>query len=250
MNPLLTVKAEGQAREILGRNLQEIRSRIEAACERSGRDPESIKLVLSTKYVDASVIRLLYELGVTDIGENRVQDTQQKQESLSDLSIKWHMFGHLQRNKVKKALKIFGLIHSVENLPLAEEINRVSMDMDMDMGKRTDILVEVNVSGEPQKYGLTPEDTIPFLEKISAMRGIQVLGLMAMTPFMDIDNVDTELCRNIFRGLRRLSEDIEKREIEGVGMQYLSMGMTQDFEIAVEEGSNLLRIGSAVFGGI
>lgn len=248
MNPLLTVKAEGQAREILGRNLQEIRTRIEAACERSGREPESIKLVLSTKYVDASVIRLLYELGVTDIGENRVQDTQQKQESLSDLSIKWHMFGHLQRNKVKKALKIFGLIHSVENLPLAEEIDRVSVDMDM--GKRTDILVEVNVSGEPQKYGLRPEDTVSFLEKISTMRGIKVLGLMTMTPFMDIDNVDAELCRSIFRGLRRLSEDIEKREIEGVRMQYLSMGMTQDFEIAVEEGSNLLRIGSAVFGGI
>ncbi len=195
MNPLLTVKAEEQAREILGRNLQEIRTRIEAACTRSGRDPESIKLVLSTKYVDASVIRLLYELGVTDIGENRVQDTQRKQEFLSDLSIKWHMFGHLQRNKVKKALKNFGLIHSVENLPLAEEIDRVSVDM-------------------------------------------------------DIDNVDTELCRNIFRGLRRLSEDIEKSEIEGVRMQYLSMGMTQDFEIAVEEGSSLLRIGSAVFRGI
>ena len=119
MNPLLTVKAEEQARETLRRNLDEINSRIEAACARSARESGDIRLVLSTKYVDASVIRLLYELGVTDIGENRIQDTQQKQELLSDLPIRWHMFGHLQRNKVKKALKFFELIHSVENLALA-----------------------------------------------------------------------------------------------------------------------------------
>lgn len=246
MNPLLTVKVEEQAREILSRNLDELRSRIDTACARSGRDPESIRLVLSTKYVDPSVIRLLYQLGITEIGENRVQDTQRKQEALADLPIRWHMFGHLQRNKVKRALKLFELIHSVENLPLAEKINEVSLQM----GKRTNVLVEINISGEPQKYGLKAEDTIPFLEKISPMQGIQVLGLMTMTPLMDIDNVDTELCRGIFRGLRQLSEEIEKKGIENINMEYLSMGMTQDFEIAIEEGSNLLRIGSAVFRGI
>ncbi|MEE9514607.1 MAG: YggS family pyridoxal phosphate-dependent enzyme [Candidatus Brocadiales bacterium] len=246
MNPLLTVKTEEEARETLSRNLEEIRSRINAACARSGRGPESIRLVLSTKYVDASVIRLLHQLGVSDVGENRIQDTQQKQELLSDLPIRWHMFGHLQRNKVKKALKFFELIHSVENLPLAEEIDKVSRGI----GRRTKILVEVNVSGEPQKYGLRPEETAAFMEKLSLMRGIQVLGLMTMTPLMDIDNVDTELCRGIFRGLRQLSEDIEGTGIENIKMQYLSMGMTQDFEIAVEEGANLLRIGSAVFRGI
>ncbi|MCP4364850.1 MAG: YggS family pyridoxal phosphate enzyme, partial [Planctomycetes bacterium] len=142
--------------------------------------------------------------------------------------------------------KFFELIHSVENLALAEEIDRVSQGV----GKRTKLLAEVNVSGESQKYGLAPEDTIPFLEKIGRMRGLEVMGLMTMTPLMDIDNVDTELCRGIFRGLRQLSEDIEKRGIEDIRMRYLSMGMTQDFEIAVEEGSNLLRIGSAVFRGI
>ncbi len=246
MNPLLTVKTEEQAREVLRRNLDEINSRIEAACARSARESGDISLVLSTKYVDASVIRLLYELGVTDIGENRIQDTQHKRELLSDLPIRWHMFGHLQRNKVKKALKFFELIHSVENLALAEEIDRVSRGV----GKRTKLLVEVNVSGEPQKYGLAPEDAIPFLEKIGRMQGLEVMGLMTMTPLMDIDNVDTELCRGIFRGLRQLSEDIEKRGIEDIRMRYLSMGMTQDFEIAVEEGANLLRIGSAVFRGI
>ncbi len=246
INPLLTVKAEEQARETLSRNLQDIRSRIEAACTRAGRGPESIKLVLSTKYVDASVIRLLYGLGVSDMGENRVQDTQRKQELLSDLPIRWHMFGHLQRNKVKKALNFFELIHSVESPALAEEIDKTCRGT----GKTTKILVEVNVSGEPQKYGLRPEDAVPFLEKISSLQGLQVLGLMTMTPLMDIDNVDTELCRGIFRGLRQLSEDIEKKGIENIEMKYLSMGMTQDFEIAVEEGSNLLRIGSAVFRGI
>ena len=246
MNPLLTVKVEEQTKEILRRNLNEIQSRIDAACLRSGRSPESIKLVLSTKYVDAGVIRLLYQLGISDVGENRVQDTQQKQELLSDLPIRWHMFGHLQRNKVKKALKLFELMHSVDSVALTEEISEASLGV----GKRMKVLVEVNVSGEPQKYGLKPEETIPFLEKISPMQGLQVLGLMTMTPLMDIDNVDTKLCRGIFRGLKQLSEDIEKSHIENIMMDYLSMGMTQDFEIAVEEGSNLLRIGSAVFRGI
>ncbi|MDO8127565.1 MAG: YggS family pyridoxal phosphate-dependent enzyme [Candidatus Brocadiales bacterium] len=246
MNPLLTVKAKEQTKEILRRNLDEIQSRIDAACAHSGRSPESIKLVLSTKYVDAGVIRLLYQLGISDVGENRVQDTQQKQELLSDLPIRWHMFGHLQRNKIKKALRLFELTHSVDSVALAEEISETSMGV----GKRMKVLVEVNVSGEPQKYGLKPEETIPFLEKISPMQGLQVLGLMAMTPLMDIDNVDTKLCRGIFRGLKQLSEDVEKSRIENIKMDYLSMGMTQDFEIAVEEGSNLLRIGSAVFKGI
>src|SRR3989338_1858325 len=246
MNPLLTVKVEEQTKEILRRNLDEIQSRIDAACLRSGRSPESIKLVLSTKYVDAGVIRLLYQLGISDVGENRVQDTQQKQELLSDLPVRWHMFGHLQRNKVKKALKLFELMHSVDSVALTEEISEASLGM----GKRMKVLVEVNVSGEPQKYGLKPEETIPFLKKISHMQGLQVLGLMAMTPLMDIDNVDTKLCRGIFRGLKQLSEDVEKDRIENIKMDYLSMGMTQDFEIAVEEGSNLLRIGSAVFKGI
>ncbi|HHT9135543.1 MAG TPA: YggS family pyridoxal phosphate-dependent enzyme [Candidatus Avalokitesvara rifleensis] len=246
MNPLLTVKAKEQTKEILRRNLDEIQSRIDAACAHSGRSPESIKLVLSTKYVDAGVIRLLYQLGISDVGENRVQDTQQKQELLSDLPIRWHMFGHLQRNKIKKALRLFELTHSVDSVALAEEISETSMGV----GKRMKVLVEVNVSGEPQKYGLKPEETIPFLEKISPMQGLQVLGLMAMTPLMDIDNVDTKLCRGIFRGLKQLSEDVEKSRIENIKMDYLSMGMTQDFEIAVEEGSNLVRIGSAVFRGI
>lgn len=246
MSPLLTVKAEEQTKEILKKNLDEIQSRIDAACTRSGRSPESVNMVLSTKYVDAGVIRLLYQLGIGDVGENRVQDTQQKQELLSDLPIRWHMFGHLQRNKVKKALKLFELVHSVDSVELAEEISKTSLGA----GMRMKILVEVNVSGEPQKYGLRPEETIPFLKKISPMQGLQVLGLMTMTPLMDIDNVDTELCRGIFRGLRQLSEDIEKSHIENIKMDYLSMGMTQDFEIAVEEGSNLLRIGSAVFRGI
>ncbi|MFQ5862897.1 MAG: YggS family pyridoxal phosphate-dependent enzyme [Candidatus Brocadiales bacterium] len=248
MNPLLTVKVEEQARETLSRNLDELRSRINAACARSGRDPRSIKLVLSTKYVDTSVIRLLYQLGITEMGENRVQDTQRKQEALADLPIRWHMFGHLQRNKVKKALRLFELIHSVESPALAEEINEASLRM----GKRANILVEINISGEPQKYGLKAEDTIPFLEKISPMKGLRILGLMTMTPLMGIDNVDvdTDLCRGIFRGLRQLSEEIGKRGIENIKMEYLSMGMTQDFEIAIEEGANLLRIGSAVFKGI
>lgn len=229
-------------KETIAQNLSALQARIKAACLRSGRTEDTIKLVVAVKTVDASTVRLLYELGISEIGENKVQDAEKKQKALSDLNIHWHMFGHLQRNKVKKGLSVFELIHSVETDRLAEEISKESIKQ----GKRTDILVEANVSGEDTKYGLSEAETIPFIKQISPLEGIRVLGLMTMAPIVD----DPELCRPVFRGLKSLSDKVAAEGIKNVEMKYLSMGMTQDFEVAIEEGANLIRVGTAVFKGV
>ncbi len=228
--------------KIIERNLSELQERIESACSRSIYNQELVELVISTKYVDADVIRILSELGVPCIGENQLQATERKKEGLNDLDLRWHMFGHLQRNKVKKAVRIFDLIHSVESVTLAKEINKESEKL----GNNTRILVEVNVSGEETKYGLSPEEIIPFLCEINNLEKIKVEGLMTMAPIVD----DPEICRPMFKGLRELSETIRDENILDVEMNILSMGMTQDFEVAIEEGANLVRVGSAVFEGI
>jgi hypothetical protein len=228
--------------KIVEKNLTELQERIESACSRSIYNQESVELVISTKYVDADIIRILFELGVPCIGENQLQATERKKEGLNDLDLRWHMFGHLQRNKVKKAVRIFDLIHSVESVTLAMEINKESEKL----GKNTRVLVEVNVSGEETKYGLSPEETIPFLCEINNLESIKVEGLMTMMPIVD----DPETCRPMFKELRELSERIRDENIQNVEMNILSMGMTQDFEVAIEEGANLVRIGSAVFEGI
>jgi len=228
--------------KIVEKNLTELQERIESACSRSIYNQESVELVISTKYVDADIIRILFELGVPCIGENQLQATERKKEGLNDLDLRWHMFGHLQRNKVKKAVRIFDLIHSVESVTLAKEISKESEKL----GKNTRVLVEVNVSGEETKYGLSPGETIPFLCEINNLESIKVEGLMTMMPIVD----DPETCRPMFKELRELSERIRDENIQNVEMNILSMGMTQDFEVAIEEGANLVRIGSAVFEGI
>lgn len=230
------------AKQIIAKNLADVKRRIKSARSRSRHKQNSVELVISTKYVEADIIRLLYELGITCVGENRLQDTERKLITLSNMDLQWHMFGHVQRNKVKKAIRIFDLIHSVENVRLAEEINKESLKL----SKKTRILVEVNISGEESKYGLAPDDVIPFMHELSKMEGISVEGLMTMAPIVD----DPEECRPIFRGLWEQSERIKEENIYGIKMNILSMGMTQDFEVAIEEGANLVRIGSAVFKGI
>ena len=237
-------KTEAGTKEALRRNLEELNSRINAACQRCNRRPDEIKLVVSTKYVDHDIIRHLFELGIRDVGENRVQEAQRKYEALRDpsgaaLPLSWHMFGHLQRNKVKKALQLFSLLHSVDSPRLAQEVS----DTALAMGKRASVLVEVNVSGEPQKYGLKEEEVLPFLKELSPMKGLQVLGLMCMTPLTG----ESEPSRPIYRRLKEIIEEVKQKNIDNIEMRYLSMGMTQDFEVAVEEGSNLLRIGSILF---
>jgi len=231
-----------EKRKIIKQNLDILHGRIKAACSRVGREPESVKLVASTKYVDTDVTRILLENGLTEFGENRLQDTEDKLVVMGDDNITWHMFGHLQRNKVKKALKLFKLIHSVESLRLATEINKEAVKLE----KPARILIEFNVSGEDAKYGLPATEALPFLKELSVMEGLKVEGLMTMAPMID----DLEVCRPVFKGLKELSDKINDANIENIEMKYLSMGMTLDFEAAIEEGSNLIRVGTAIYKGI
>ncbi len=221
-------------------NLENVRGRMAAACERSGRPRGDVTLVAVTKSVGPEVADALADLGVADIGENRVQDAIAKSREMNRTdAVRWHMIGHLQRNKVRRALELFGLIHSVDSVRLAAEIDRVAGPQ----GHVMPALLEVNVSGEERKFGLRPEETAEVIREISAMDHISVEGLMTMAPF---GASEAEL-RRVFAGLRALSERIASLGIPRVRMQHLSMGMSQDFEIAIEEGATMVRVGSALF---
>ena len=198
-----------------------------------GRDPDSIKLVAVTKQANPDQMRELIEAGETEIGENRVKDAVEKKRIFTSQSLSWHMIGHLQSNKVKEAVKIFSVIHSVDSLKLAYSI-------DKEAKKNTtvqDILIEINVSGEDSKFGLKPEMLSGYLQEVAALNGIRTLGLMTMAPFVK----NAEEVRPYFRRLKKLADAMHLRE--------LSMGMTQDFEVAIEEGATMVRIGSALFQG-
>ncbi len=222
------------------KNLKEVKERIARAADRAGRGSDEIKLVAVTKDVPVERIKEAIELGVKIIGENRAQEARAKYEEIGSL-VEWHMVGHLQRNKVKRVLNIFDLIHSVDSLPLAKEIDRRALEM----GKRADILIEVNTSGEESKFGIRPDEALDFMEEISEFASISLLGLMTMAPFVG----NPEDARPYFKRLRELKEELTTRNSQlATKMKYLSMGMTQDFEVAIEEGANMVRIGTAIFG--
>ncbi|MEE9315683.1 MAG: YggS family pyridoxal phosphate-dependent enzyme, partial [bacterium] len=177
--------------------------------------------------------------GVNIIGESRVREAKEKYEKVESRVV-WHLVGHLQRNKAKDAVKIFDLIHSVDSTKLAKEIDKQARKV----GKIQKILIEVNVSGEESKYGLSPEGVIPFLQEVSGLPNIKVEGLMTMAPLYE----NPEDCRPCFKKLKELVEEVKTENIKNVEMTYLSMGMSNDFEVAIEEGSNMVRIGRAIFG--
>ena len=192
-----------------------------------------------TKTATMGQIEEAINAGVKIIGENRVQDAKEKYQNLT-AGIEWHLIGHLQTNKVKYAVEIFNCIHSVDSIKLAQEIDKRSKQF----GKIMDVLVEVNVSGEESKYGIKLEEVKPFIKNISEFLRIKVRGLMTIAPIVK----DKEEVRPYFRKLRELSKEIKSKNIENVKMDYLSMGMTKDFEIAIEEGANMVRIGRGIFG--
>lgn len=220
-------------------NIINIKDRIVKVCERTGRQADSIILVAVTKTVPVADIQLALNHGIQHIGENRVQEASAKFDRLGR-SATWHLIGHLQTNKVKKALAIFDFIHSVDSLRLAEELNRLAQNRPGPM----DCLVEVHTSSEATKYGVPPEATLDLIKAMARLPRIRVRGLMTIGPFVP----DLEQVRPSFRLLRELKEYIQQQGIEGVEMKYLSMGMTNDFEIAIEEGANMIRIGRAIFG--
>jgi pyridoxal phosphate enzyme (YggS family) len=217
--------------------LDSLQKRIEAACHRVGRDPKEVMLLPITKGVSAEVIRAAAELGLTVFGENKVQEARVKI-SLCPSRYRWHMVGHLQSNKCRDAVHFFEMIQSVDSLPLAQEINKWAEKA----GKDMPVLLEVNVAGESSKFGYAPEQLLAELETLNALRRIEIHGLMTIAPW----TAEPEKARPVFRRLRELKGECEK--ILGAPLQHLSMGMTGDFEIAVEEGATMLRIGTGLFG--
>ena len=218
-------------------NLERLKARITAAAGRAGRSLEEITLVAVSKTHPYDTVRAAVEYGVTDIGESRVQEAAPKIESLGKIA-KWHMVGHLQTNKAKKAVQLFDMIQSVDSLKLAEEINRRAGQT----GKRVECLIEVNSSGEEAKSGVAVADALELIEKVFRFESINLRGLMTIGPWTD----NEQLIREAFRKTRELFADGTK--VAGESFTILSMGMTDDFEIAIEEGSNMVRIGTAVFG--
>lgn len=222
-------------------NINLVKNNIKLAAEKSSRKPDEIILVCVTKQIPVEFIKEALSGGINIIGENRVEEALEKKDNLP-ASVELHMIGHLQTRKAKDAVKIFSLIHSVDSLRLAEEINKRAGAI----GKIQDILLEVNISGEETKYGFKPEDMLNCLEKIASLKNIKILGLMTMAPFTD----DADVTRPVFRELGQLAEIVKGKNIQNVEMKYLSMGMSQDYTVAIEEGANMVRIGSSIFGDI
>ncbi len=232
---------------IIRANLARIWERIASAATRAGRDPANVKLVAVTKNRPPEAVRAAYACGVRDVGENRVYEALEKQAALADLrDLRWHMIGHVQRRKARDVVGRFVLVHSVDSVRLARELDKRAARANV---SRVDVLLEVNVSGEPTKYGfrvVTPEDEGPFLEAVAeilSLPRLQVHGLMTMAPLV----ADPEETRLYFVALRRLRDRLTE-EFPEEDWSQLSMGMSNDFEVAVEEGATIVRIGTAVFG--
>jgi len=220
-------------------NLKIVQKRITEVALKTGRQPGDITLVAVTKTVASDLINQAIAGGVSVIGENRVQEAVQKHPQITG-GVQWHLIGHLQSNKAKKAVEMFSLIHSVDSPDLAREIGRRALEAN----KVQEVLLEVNTSGEPQKYGFGLEEVLAALTEIKDIGGIKVLGLMTVGPLTE----DDQRVRKAFRRLRIIFQEAAKLNLPNVQMKHLSMGMSGDFETAIEEGSNMVRIGSAIFG--
>lgn len=235
--------------------LAEVRERMARACEKAKRDPSEVTLVAVTKTAAPEQMREILQLGVSDLGESRVQvlaqravqvnEFHQRQLARSEAEIpaklRWHMIGHLQRNKAKQILPIVSLIHSVDSLRLAEELESHAARIN----KRLPVLMQVNASEENQKYGVAVGAAVHLAEQIDSMSHLQIMGLMSMAPFVE----DQKVIRHCFTRTREIFEELKWHKIGGTSMKHISMGMSHDFEIAIEEGATMVRVGTALFGG-
>ncbi len=224
---------------MLKENLQKVEENIEAACKRAGRDRSEVTLIAVSKTKPVDMLQEVYDTGIREFGENKVQEMMDKYEVLPK-DIHWHMIGHLQRNKVKYLMGKAALIHSVDSLRLAEEISAQSVKHDV----ITDILIEVNIAGEESKFGTSKEEAMALVEAAAKLPNIHICGLMTIAPYVD----DPEDNRKYFRGIRELSVDIKEKNIDNVDMRILSMGMSGDYEVAIEEGATMVRVGTGIFG--
>lgn len=224
---------------VIVENLETVREKIAAAAQRVGRDPAEIKLVAVTKTVDVPTIEEGIKAGITAIGENRVQEIRKKYPEIQS-PVEWHLIGHLQTNKVKYIIDKVDLIHSLDRYSLAQEISKRAQQA----GTTMSVLVQVNVAEEETKFGLKVEETEEFIKEVTQLEGIKILGLMTMAPYVE----NPEEVRFVFKKLKELSEKIGNLNLPQVEMKYLSMGMSNDYEVAIEEGANIVRVGSAIFG--
>ncbi|HOE57129.1 MAG TPA: YggS family pyridoxal phosphate-dependent enzyme [Bacillota bacterium] len=220
-------------------NIMSILGNIKDVCMRTGRDPDSVTLIAVTKTIDPDRINYALECGIRNIGENKVQELTAKYASV-EKNVKWHLIGHLQTNKVKYIIDKVGLVHSVDSINLAREIDKRAENA----GLVKDILVQVNVAQEETKYGIEYEEIDSFVEQLSMLRNISVKGLMTIAPYYE----DMEMVRPVFRMLKEKYDMLAGANIPNVEMRHLSMGMTNDYEAAIEEGSNMIRIGTGIFG--
>ncbi|MBD5520547.1 MAG: YggS family pyridoxal phosphate-dependent enzyme [Lachnospiraceae bacterium] len=220
-------------------NIKHVEEKIDAACKKSGRNPEDVTLIAVSKTKPISMLKEAYDYGCRDFGENKVQELVDKWEQLPK-DIRWHMIGHLQRNKVKYIVDKVYLIHSVDSLRLAEEISKEACKKDVTVS----ILVEVNVAGEESKFGSTCEEAYKLVEDIAKLPNIVVKGLMTIAPYVE----NSEENRQYFEKLHQIYVDIVDKNIDNVYMDELSMGMTGDYEVAVTEGATYVRVGTGIFG--
>ncbi|TAM84641.1 MAG: YggS family pyridoxal phosphate-dependent enzyme [Acidobacteria bacterium] len=221
-------------------NIESLQDRIQRACQRSGRAVKDVRLIAVSKTKPAEAIRQAYGAGLREFGENRVQEAAAKRHELEDLDIIWHLIGHLQSNKTKQACRLFGWVHSVDSVHLAEKIDREATAL----GRKMSILIEVHLGQEASKFGVEEDDLLRMAEKMATMPSLELRGLMTLPPLFD----DPQDVRPFFRRLRELAERVDARKLPGVGMRELSMGMSHDFEIAIEEGATIVRVGTAIFG--
>jgi len=223
-------------------NLARIRDRIAAAAMRSGRRPQEVRPVAVTKYVDENITRKLFEAGCRDLGESRPQDLWRKAEALDDLNINWHMIGHLQRNKVRRTVPLISYLHSGDSHRLLKSVNEAAQEL----GQRLPVLLEVNISGDREKHGFSRDELEPLLPQIAKLEHVEVRGLMCMAGF----ETDAEGARRQFADLRELRDRLLKNAPDNILLAELSMGMSRDFEFAIEEGATMVRIGSALYADL
>jgi pyridoxal phosphate enzyme (YggS family) len=221
-------------------NIARVRDRIAAACQRSGRRVEEVKLVAVSKTVTPERIRQAYAAGLRDFGENRVQESEEKRTALSDLTAIWHLIGHLQTNKAKPARELFHWVQSVDSLRLAAKLDKAAVCT----GERLPVLLEVNLAEEAAKSGVREDEVAQLAEQVSHLETLELRGLMVIPPF----DGNAERSRPFFRRLRELAATIDSLRLPKVSMQELSMGMSHDFEVAIEEGATIVRVGTAIFG--
>ncbi|MBR4831686.1 MAG: YggS family pyridoxal phosphate-dependent enzyme [Butyrivibrio sp.] len=220
-------------------NLEYVEKRIQEACKRAGRDRSEVTLIAVSKTKPVSDIREAMACGITVFGENKVQEMRDKHTEITE-PLSWHMIGHLQANKVKYLPGVACMIHSVDNRKLADEIEKQASKHDLVM----DVLVEVNMAHEDTKFGLSPDEAIDFVKEISTLPHLNIRGFMTIAPYTE----DPESNRVYFKGLRELKDQVNSLAIPGVHMDTLSMGMTGDYEVAIEEGATFVRVGTGIFG--